>query len=84
MGHSHPRSYVVGGAMTRRKAEGDMGQAIGKLGRTVTPLIVKKVCRDCGAVIRTVEELDVHDLRCTGPIRLVFTEDGTYGEVGSE
>jgi len=49
-----------------------------------TPLIVKKVCRDCGAVIRTVEELDVHDLRCTGPIRLIFTEDGIYGESGSE
>ena len=67
--------------MTRRKAEDEMAQAIGKLGRTVTPLIVKKVCRDCGAVIRTVEELDVHDLHCPGPIRLVFTDDGIYGEV---
>ena len=66
------------------KAEDEMFQAIIKLGRTTTPLIVKKVCRDCGAVIKTVEELDVHDLRCPGPITLVFTDDGIYGEVGSE
>jgi len=62
------------------KDEDEMFRAIIKLGRMSTPLIVKKVCRDCGAVIKTVEELDVHDLRCTGPIRLVFTEDGIYGE----
>ena len=50
-----------------------------------TPLIVKKVCVDCGAVIRTLEELDVHDLHCPGPITLRHLPDGTIiGEVGSE
>ena len=50
-----------------------------------TPLLIKKVCVDCGAVIRTLEELDVHDLRCPGPIRLVHLPDGTIiGEVGSD
>jgi len=48
------------------------------------PLAIKQVCRDCGAVLRYVEDLDTHDLRCHGPITLVHTEDGIYGEVGSE
>ena len=48
------------------------------------PLVIKKVCRDCGAVLKYVEDLDTHDLRCPGPIRLVFTEDGFIEGEASE
>ena len=47
----------------------------------MTRLIVPKICRNCGERILTVEELDRHDLVCTGPITLVHTEEGIFGEV---
>ena len=40
------------------------------------PLVIKKVCPDCGYVMRYVEDLDTHDLHCPGPIRLVFIDEG--------
>ncbi|HKN43998.1 MAG TPA: hypothetical protein VJW23_08735 [Propionibacteriaceae bacterium] len=39
-------------------------------------LAIPKVCRDCGHKLLYVDELDTHDLRCLGPIRLVFIDDG--------
>jgi len=49
------------------------------------PLAIKKVCRDCGAVLKYVEDLDTHDLHCPGPIRLVFIDEGDpVAEVSSE
>jgi len=44
-------------------------------------LAVSTTCRDCGHTLRYIDELDTHDLHCPGPIRLVFTDDGIYGEV---
>jgi len=37
-------------------------------------------CPDCGERISIFAEIE-HDLKCPGPIRLVFTDDGIYGEV---
>jgi hypothetical protein len=49
------------------------------------PLAIKAVCPDCGFIYRYVEDYDTHDLRCPGPIRLVFVDDGDpIAEVGSE
>jgi len=45
-------------------------------------LAIPTTCRDCGHTLRYIDELDTHDLHCPGPIRLVFTDDGIYGEVG--
>jgi hypothetical protein len=45
------------------------------------PLSVPKVCQDCGNPITTLHELDTHDLICHGPVRLVHTPEGIYGEV---
>jgi hypothetical protein len=50
----------------------------------VIRLLVPKVCRDCGAILTTVEDWEEHYRFCPGPIQLVFTDDGIYGEVGSE
>jgi hypothetical protein len=62
--------------MTRDEA-GKMADAIlRKLERIPVKLLVKKVCRDCGAVLRTDVEWEEHYRYCPGPIRLVFTEDG--------
>ena len=51
---------------------------------TPLALVPRAVCPDCGFIFKYVEDLDTHDLRCHGPITLVHTEDGIYGEVGSE
>jgi hypothetical protein len=49
------------------------------------PLAIKKVCEDCGAVLKYVEELDTHDLHCLGPITLRFIDEGDpVAEPGSE
>lgn len=51
----------------------------------MTPLIPRAVCPNCGFIYKYVEDLDSHDLHCTGPIRLVYVDDGDpIGEVGSE
>ena len=44
-------------------------------------LAVPKICEDCGHKLRYIDELDTHDLRCIGPIRLIHTEEGIFGEV---
>ena len=45
-------------------------------------LSVPKICRDCGATISTLIELDRHDLVCHGPVTLVHSSDGViYGEI---
>ena len=44
-------------------------------------LSVPKVCMDCGKAITTTVELDRHDLVCHGPVTLIHTEDGIFGEV---
>ena len=36
------------------------------------------VCPDCGERISIFAEVE-HDLKCPGPIKLVFTEDGIFG-----
>jgi hypothetical protein len=52
---------------------------------SLTPLIPRAVCPDCGFEYKYVEDLDSHDLHCMGPIKLVFTSGGLiFGEVGSE
>lgn len=40
------------------------------------PLVIKKVCEDCGAVLRYVEEWEEHYRICPGPIRLRFIDEG--------
>ena len=48
-------------------------------------LSVSVVCRDCGYVMRYVDELDTHDLHCPGPIVLRFIDEGDpIAEVGSD
>lgn len=37
------------------------------------------VCPDCGERISVFAEVE-HDLTCPGPMRLVFTDGGTYAE----
>ena len=44
-------------------------------------LSVPKICRDCGERITTLVELDRHDLVCHGPVTLVHTEGGIFGEI---
>lgn len=38
------------------------------------------ICPDCGDCISIFAEIE-HDLKCPGPVKLVFTEDGIFGEV---
>lgn len=44
-------------------------------------IIPMVVCPDCGERISIFTEIE-HDLKCPGPITLLFTEDGIFGRVG--
>jgi len=52
---------------------------------SMIPLDITATCEYCGFIYEYVEDWDSHPLRCHGPVRLVFTENGViYGEVGLE
>jgi hypothetical protein len=69
----------------RAAHERTSGSEVVPMTTTLTPLIPRAVCPDCGFEYKYVEDLDSHDLHCMGPIKLVFTPGGLiFGEVGSE